>query len=994
MTPPAAHPPIFTFTQRCLNYLSRHQTTSAALILLLILHVVFFPFIWGDSTFLASARDNPSIVGYGAWAGPHTPPSPFYRSLDLAAPSSQTEAWAGLIHYLYGTEKTVPLWNPYQAYGAPLAANMQAQPFNPIYLIFALHPTPRTYNLFILLRLFVAGFFTYLFLRFFVSFTPSCAGAASCMLATYYLLYITMPNLSVEIWLPALFFCTELLLRKRNLTASIYLALVVLMVLVGGMPESALLVLSFSYAYYVFRLLSDPDLRPHYLSHTTHLIIANGLGFLLAAPQLLPFLEFMRHSFDTHQAQNIGGVILGAGHDPFGRSITTYIEPLVFGPPWNDITNHFSGHTGVRGAFGVIPLLFAILAIAGIIRRPLAKERKHHLSLVLFFTASTLAILSKRYGNPLVNWMGSLPLFGLIGFPKYEEALLLFCVSALAALGVSAVVEHCVTLSRRVLSLLIVFVIAAAAFLYTNPLIPRSDPHNAYYYTSFAGAFILLGIAATILLIPAAFSRRKSRLWLSSFVVLIVTELSLNYFAPCFYFFNPAASDDASPYAGAPFVDFVKGQDPGGHWRVFGRDLILYPNWSSTYRLEDIRDLDAMYYEKYLPFVRAFFTNPIEPITGERHDRFGGGIDYPFASPRERRLLQLSSVRYILSQRAYLPFSALQSEILAQNAGTPLPLIREAVFTIQGDTKPVLFQHPRSERLPFVTTISPDKSTLSFSLAMDPAVFSGCGAGVDYRLEIKDGAGAIRQLYDRYIDPKHRPEERRWFPEAVDLQRYLGQTVTLLFSALPGPSGDTCAAWGGWGALHFAEDRTAPNFKRIFRGGADVYEYDEVLPRAAIFNSAEVVADDAAILQRLVSPTLDPFQSVVVAADQLLPQDLNLIKDMDELPSHPVSAATIQSYTSREVVIRASLDRSGLLMLNDSNYPGWKVYVDGRPANWIPVDYLFRGVFLFAGDHQVVYRYEPESFRLGATLSGLTVLGLAIYLIAARSRRRLAGSPA
>jgi hypothetical protein len=39
--------------------------------------------------------------------------------------------------------KDMPLWNPYQAYGAPLAANMQSQPFSPLYLLFALHPGPR-----------------------------------------------------------------------------------------------------------------------------------------------------------------------------------------------------------------------------------------------------------------------------------------------------------------------------------------------------------------------------------------------------------------------------------------------------------------------------------------------------------------------------------------------------------------------------------------------------------------------------------------------------------------------------------------------------------------------------------------------------------------------------------------------------------------------------------------------------------------------------------
>ena len=59
-------------------------------------------------------------------------------------------------------------------------------------------------------------------------------------------------------------------------------------------------------------------------------------------------------------------------------------------------------------------------------------------------------------------------------------------------------------------------------------------------------------------------------------------------------------------------------------------------------------------------------------------------------------------------------------------------------------------------------------------------------------------------------------------------------------------------------------------------------------------------------------------------------------------------------------------------------FPGWHVTVDGEPAEPIPVNGLFRGVWAPAGDHSIVWRYDPASFRWGATIS---ILGLGVTLL-------------
>src|SRR5579883_3657818 len=87
------------------------------------------------------------------------------------------------------------------------------------------------------------------------------------------------------------------------------------------------------------------------------------------------------------------------------------------------------------------------------------------------------------------------------------------------------------------------------------------------------------------------------------------------------------------------------------------------------------------------------------------------------------------------------------------------------------------------------------------------------------------------------------------------------------------------------------------------------------------------------------------------------------------------SVAVIQSQPQR-VELRATLDQPGLVILADAYYPGWRLTIDGRPAPIFRANRLMRGAAVPAGQHTLVYTYEPLSFRVGAIVSigGLIVL--------------------
>jgi hypothetical protein len=72
-----------------------------------------------------------------------------------------------------------------------------------------------------------------------------------------------------------------------------------------------------------------------------------------------------------------------------------------------------------------------------------------------------------------------------------------------------------------------------------------------------------------------------------------------------------------------------------------------------------------------------------------------------------------------------------------------------------------------------------------------------------------------------------------------------------------------------------------------------------------------------------------------------------------------------------QLLVKSTEDN--LLVLSDTYYPGWKAFVDGIPEKIYQANYAFRAVPLSAGTHKVEFIYDPMSFKLGA---GVTLLGI------------------
>ena len=61
---------------------------------------------------------------------------------------------------------------------------------------------------------------------------------------------------------------------------------------------------------------------------------------------------------------------------------------------------------------------------------------------------------------------------------------------------------------------------------------------------------------------------------------------------------------------------------------------------------------------------------------------------------------------------------------------------------------------------------------------------------------------------------------------------------------------------------------------------------------------------------------------------------------------------------------------------------GWNVYLDGKPAEYVRVDYCLRGMAVPAGDHTIDFRFEPHSYKVGMMMTTWFNLMIYAFLIA------------
>ncbi|HET7117211.1 MAG TPA: hypothetical protein VFI29_12010 [Hanamia sp.] len=93
---------------------------------------------------------------------------------------------------------------------------------------------------------------------------------------------------------------------------------------------------------------------------------------------------------------------------------------------------------------------------------------------------------------------------------------------------------------------------------------------------------------------------------------------------------------------------------------------------------------------------------------------------------------------------------------------------------------------------------------------------------------------------------------------------------------------------------------------------------------------------------------------------------IKLVRNINDTIDYRISAPTPQFAVFSEVY-----------------YPkGWNVFIDGTKADYVKTDYVLRGMYIPAGNHEIEWRFEPKSYTIGRMTSIIASILVALILIA------------
>ncbi len=90
------------------------------------------------------------------------------------------------------------------------------------------------------------------------------------------------------------------------------------------------------------------------------------------------------------------------------------------------------------------------------------------------------------------------------------------------------------------------------------------------------------------------------------------------------------------------------------------------------------------------------------------------------------------------------------------------------------------------------------------------------------------------------------------------------------------------------------------------------------------------------------------------------------------------------NYQPNDLKYRSSASKDRFAVFSEiyyNDHKGWNAYLDGKKVTHVCVDYVLRGMYVPAGNHDIEFKFEPASFYLGLKISYISSGIVAVALI-------------
>ncbi len=414
-----------------MNELRREEYLKVAVILGITILLVY-----GDVAFmgytLSQAVDNEGVLVGTQYGYTGRRPN-FITVLDPLSTGAQIEpALQLIVQRIYSGH--LPLWNPYQGTGVPLAGDPTWSTYFPTNLLYVI---PNNYWDYVeLLKLWVAAMFSYLLLkRFGLSKAVCMGGAFAYSLSGALVVNPFVPWTDIAIMTPAVLLvvkrCIDNTCRQSIALASVVVSITILGAHIETLVIEFLLVGWFA----IFEIITRKAGR---IKSLFRLLSSVVLGFGVAAFFLFPVFEYLLGSAFAHGA-GVGLQSLSTRGLPYTDLNPAFYWITLFVPYFYGFFQTYP-YAGLRHVFfwdlfpGYVGTTIFFLSLLPLF---LGSFRDPRLKYYWFFLTSEILILMKNFGVPPINWIGYLPVMTFVNW-RYSGSVLALSFAGAAAFGLES----------------------------------------------------------------------------------------------------------------------------------------------------------------------------------------------------------------------------------------------------------------------------------------------------------------------------------------------------------------------------------------------------------------------------------------------------------------------------------------------------------------------------------------------------------------------------
>lgn len=830
-------------------------------------------------------------------------------------------------------EGQIPLWNPNNACGHPIMANIESGVFSWHHFLFP-SSSEYLYNAGIIARLIVAAIGTFFLAR---SFKIQSRYAALAGLT-----YALCPHILREAELTKENWCFPWLLllfivcgKQPSLKHLSILTTSCGLLCATIHPECSFNLIMLG----CFMVTLQRSLESHNatliergrtaLASVSWLLLVGVCVFCFAAPVLLPFAEFMSNS-DCYKFENCAPPVVS-----LPALLLTLVHPAM------------SGSSPFLSIFCIPASILAFY-----------KPRREVIALLI---CTVLTIGTESLIGPLAELFRHKP-FNMLE-PIYLLPVCMLLLSCLIAEGWQKLACSEGKAPLLLFSIACLTVVAVPPILNYLHFPFSSLDWEVDKYTLVWSAWkrdCTLALACCLLL---ALSRTHKKSVLAVTVVMtvaLISQLAVSRLS------LPAHESFIYPATGPiPWL-----QQHPGRSLAMGRHFII-PNINLAWNLEDFRHFNGLYPPRNLDFQslcggRRYFAT---------HYRYEDSLT---------NAVDLASVKYVTSRSPVFSTGDLRRELVNQHQ--PLATFQQK-FVIEGT--PILYDNPTRQAACLLFWSSSEDLAKSQKIQFATLDENDSEIWSSDEFAIANGDASIPEACQigRWAIP----------PGNVNKAVKLAVRVNNIWSNQPlwplnAPAGIVKNnAIVATVKLNHLEPQSQNQKQHRFKlleelpDGSRVYENTYALPQAyTIASSAVTYARNQAQARKLIaSETFEPLTTAIIEEQS---------RTTNPAPSKTAAkiiSAALNRPNSNQVEIETVTAEPSYLVLTDSFYPGWKAYLNGEkePLAIHRANYLFRAVKVPPGRNKVVFKYEPESLRNGLILFILTIGTLAGLSIWRRVRR-------